>query len=597
MAAGLDVGSVPVTGSSSDYVRLHITPFNPTLLNTIIPASSLPNARNISYHSLQTFPEKAYGYVELPTMEAEKLKKKLNGSILKGVKLRIEKARPKKEITTAAEVEEKPVKEKKSSSKKRKRDPDTLEGVEIGDRHVKRGWTTPPAAVKSERRSKNSKEKEKEKKKAVVRSKFTTDPECLFRTVLPPNVAANVADPAATKAKPDKKKRSKKGKEVLVHEFAKTTKYPSFLKSSTAASSSSKPAVEFVEGTGWVDEDGNVVEAVTKKVQRPAVAKSSAAESRIQPTKDAQDVNDTTSEEDSSSDDEEPEESKDKTAPVPAVEDSETSSSGTSSEDEEEEEGEGRVGGDGDGEKEATVQAAADDSETSSSGPSSEESDSDDSSEDETPAVAIQTPERRNSKSNSSGQAPNLSITIPPPIPSTPIASTTTTTTTTAVTTTASGEVHPLEALFKKPRPEGKLTIPEAPSFSFFGSDDGDVEDDKTPNAVRQYTEPMTPFTQKDFEYRGIRSAAPTPDTGFRDKKFIWPSGNGDEGDEDYDGSPSRGDKAAKTGAGEDKEAESDFQKWFYENRGETNRAWKKRRKMVGKEKRQRENRKRADRG
>lgn len=60
--------------------------------------------------------------------------------------------------------------------------------------------------------------------------------------------------------------------------------------------------------------------------------------------------------------------------------------------------------------------------------------------------------------------------------------------------------------------------------------------------------------------------------------------------------------KAVDTGIdrkGEDgkgKAEESEFQKWFWENRGETNRAWKKRRKVVSKEKRQRENRKRGER-
>jgi hypothetical protein len=40
----------------------------------------------------------------------------------------------------------------------------------------------------------------------------------------------------------------------------------------------------------------------------------------------------------------------------------------------------------------------------------------------------------------------------------------------------------------------------------------------------------------------------------------------------------------------------SDFQKWFYEHRGEANRAWKRRRKLVAKDKRHRENKRRSDR-
>lgn len=68
-----------IMADDAEYTRLHITPFSPALLNTFLPSSILPNARNISYHNIQIFPEKGYGYVELPTMDAEKTKKKLNG--------------------------------------------------------------------------------------------------------------------------------------------------------------------------------------------------------------------------------------------------------------------------------------------------------------------------------------------------------------------------------------------------------------------------------------------------------------------------------------------------------------------------------------
>jgi hypothetical protein len=124
---------------AEEYTRLHITPLNPDLLKTIIPASILPNACHISYHTIQTFPEKSYGYVELPVMDAEKIKKKLNGSILKGTKVKIDKARPQKEAVLEEAVAE-PDRPKKEKKKKRKRD--ELSGVEIGERRVKRGWTT-----------------------------------------------------------------------------------------------------------------------------------------------------------------------------------------------------------------------------------------------------------------------------------------------------------------------------------------------------------------------------------------------------------------------------------------------------------------------
>ena len=77
-------------------VRLHITPLSPDLLSAILPSSIAHLAEAVSYHTLDVFPECNYGYLELPSMEAEKLKKKLNGSILKGKKIQIEEARPRK---------------------------------------------------------------------------------------------------------------------------------------------------------------------------------------------------------------------------------------------------------------------------------------------------------------------------------------------------------------------------------------------------------------------------------------------------------------------------------------------------------------------
>lgn len=36
-------------------------------------------ASTISYHTIDIFPEKNYGYIELPEIEADKLRRKLNG--------------------------------------------------------------------------------------------------------------------------------------------------------------------------------------------------------------------------------------------------------------------------------------------------------------------------------------------------------------------------------------------------------------------------------------------------------------------------------------------------------------------------------------
>jgi len=174
-----------------------------------------------------------------------------------------------------------------------------------------------------------------------------------------------------------------------------------------------------------------------------------------------------------------------------------------------------------------------------------------------------------------------------------------------------------LEALYKRPRPaDGAPTqdaAPESTPFSFFVN--GDEEED---TATVTTHIPLTPFSRQDFETRGIRSAAPTPDTAHpsRMAKF-WPHAGADdieeeddEDDEDEedkdeddvvdtdmrDGDAETDVQEAAQAAGQGAESTSDFQKWFWEHRGDLNRSWKKRRKTAAKEKRYRENRARAER-
>jgi len=521
-----------------EYTRLHITPLNPSLLTTILPASILPSARNISYHSIQTFPEKSYGYIDLPMADAEKIKKKLNGSILKGTKVRIEKARPYKEKPVKEDDEpERPKRERR----KRKRDQLEVPGIDIGERHVKRGWTTPMADIKG-------KGKEKEK---VAKSKFTTQPECLFKTVLPPNKVANA------KGKLKKSKDKKKGKETLVHEFERTVKYATFLRA--PGGRKTKGVVEYMEGKGWVDEDGSVVEVVKIRKKPVEVEKIPVrvAEIEEESSEEEADIDMVESkvdedEDDTSDDGSEEEESdhKNVASRIPIAKVNDESSGESSSED-------GASEGESDHIPVASSSKAS--KATATSDESSEEPSSDSEDEVEEPQSAI-------TSRPQSSSGPGLTIKIPDSLTSTPIAS----------------SVHPLEALYKRKSDEQPKS---GPSFSFFGDNEEDI-------AVETHLQvPLTPFTQKDFEYRGIRSAAPTPDTAHPNKKFVWPTDNDDD-DEEEASSPIREPKGKEKAA----EPESDFQKWFWENRGNVNRAWKKRRKVVAKEKRQRENRKRQDR-
>ncbi|PBP25391.1 hypothetical protein BUE80_DR003870 [Diplocarpon rosae] len=588
----------------TEYTRLHITPFSSTLLTTIIPASVLPNARNISYHEIQTLPEKAYGFVELPIIDAEKLRKKLNGTILKGTRVRIEKAREEKK--TVVESELAPLKRER----KPKRQRDELPGVDIGERQVKRGWTTPAKDVR--------------KDQIAVKSKYTPGPECLFKTNLPPNIASQVK---TAKVKPEKRKR-KPGKEVVVHEFAKTTKYATFLRGSVG-SNNTKTVAEFVEGKGWIDEEGNIVEEaqITKsRKPEPVLVKEERSASEGENLKraeatDQMDVGsdaDKESSSDSDSADEREEQalstgmelpqqegtesssvssSSDEEDAGPAlanpVEQSETVSAGDSSDDSSDEELDRKSAssptpcatkkvaldssssrGESSDEELAVGKQCSKEEDSSSSVSSAEDSDSDSSSSSEADSE-IEEPHSAITIKSPVSTVPALSIKIPDSLTSTPIVS----------------SVHPLEALYRcsKPNAANQLKATDS-SFSFFGADD----DDDDTIAEPRHQAPSTPFTQKDYEYRGVRSAAPTPDTAHPNRKFVWPTEDDqDEKDEALASSPIRKGEAKGKGKERPTEPESDFQKWFYENRGDVRRAWTSRRKSAAKEKRHQENRKR----
>lgn len=545
-------------------VRLHITPLKPDLLKVYLAPSILPLAKNISYHTVETFPEKGFGYVDLPEVEAQKLRKKLNGSTLRGSKVRIEMAKPEKrkareEADAAKEEADRP--SKRAKKEKRRKEEGVLEGVELpNERTVKRGWTDPTVKSKKDKKEKKDKDGKHEQRK----SKYTKEPEVLFKAKLTPVAATEVARKEKKKDRKDKKEKRSKSKEVTVHEFENNTKTPSFLKE-TKVSTEKKPAVEYINGQGWVDEDGTVVEPETGKARNRRVLElvdwpvESATEKNVVPN---------------SSSDAEPKASKrkNKATAVPAA---------------------------------PSESEAEDDSSVVSS--SSEElssaSDNDASGAESATSTTSENPQANGTKTPE------------------------------ALQPTPSGEkqIHPLEALFKRPRPNpgpidltpAKKLTPINTAFSFFENDEpGKAE--STGEAVDNV--PSTPFTQKDLEWRELRSAAPTPDTAAIGRRFSfdWRKGsqeaadNDDEemGDAEAEQQLSQNTKAnasktqlpgvaeedeeeiedavagaEQTGAEEEK-PESEFRKWFWENRGELNRAWKKRRREALKAKRHNENRK-----
>ena len=174
----------------------------------------------------------------------------------------------------------------------------------------------------------------------------------------------------------------------------------------------------------------------------------------------------------------------------------------------------------------------------------------------------------------------------------------------TVSSTEASSEVHPLEALFKRPKTNSsdsfrKPQLEVKTSFSFFDSEDKSSD---YPHRLM----PQTPFTQRDLQHRSIRSAAPTPDTAAPGKSGfgnLWGrEGTEDTEDDDEvmsgDGAeektPLANKKSSANETTDEKPPESDFAKWFWEHRGETNRAWKKRMREAKKGKRQKENKRRT---
>ncbi|RMZ83783.1 hypothetical protein DV738_g1068, partial [Chaetothyriales sp. CBS 135597] len=401
--------------------RLHISPLTPDLLLAALGPQRLNAASNITYHSVQTAPDKPFGYVDLPSMEADKVKKKLHGAILKGKKMKVEDARPKKrrytDLDDDAAAEAPSDLSQTRGREKRTTEKNTLAGHELSpERKVKRGWTEPKASSKKDR------------------------------------------------------------EKATVHEFERNTVEPTFLK--TEKPKARTADLHYVDGQGWLDGEGNVVEKEPMNLLQRRKAKRAKA----------------------------------------AVQDADTA---------------------------ADVALPA--------------------SEPTPPREA----EISSPKSNSGPPPPQA--TAPDNEP----------------------QVHPLEAIFKKPQKPASSQDVAQPSlevqtsFSFFaGIADDDLEDEPM--------EPLTPFTSQEMSFRGHRSAAPTPDTA-RPSRFNSYSSLARSADEEsqsgQDESQHGEPQSEATEAGAPAIQESQFVKSFWEKRGENNRAWKARRRTVLKEKRQRENR------
>lgn len=543
--------SAIVLSDSFGTKRLHIKPLTPTLLPKVL-GSFLPLAHDVSFHHLATFPKRDYGFVTLPVAEAAMVKKKLQGNILRGEKIEIEDARPdnrKQKGIDERQEQSEAVSEpelKGRALRKRKREEGVIPGaVELpADRKVQRGWTEPKATTDAKRIEEKRENKGSKSEKPKTRSKgkastYTDKEECLFQTTVPNGLSES---DGIEKGK--RNRNSRKGKNIVtVHEFANTTKHPSYLRQT--ANKDQRTIQEFDEEKGWVDEEGSVIEAIAKTSRKRRSGRTA-----------------------------------DTVAPeVAAME---------------------------------TVKLDEDEEETSSSGTSAtSEDDEQSSSEPETDKIKPQTV----GKVLRISVEPAVSITEPSPV--TP---------------------HPLETLFKKPKPptsenSTRSSLEINTSFSFFGGTDGD--DDANRSQIENSLEtpgipalkrrglpnlsiPVTPYSQRDMHWRSQRSAAPTPDTaapgkgGFGDpfgmlanihrerEQDIEERGEEEDEQEDVMQGVEEGESSTvpltELGTKPDgtaEEKESDFSKWFWENRGSNTRAWKQRKREAAKEQRNRETRKR----
>lgn len=558
---------------TESLTRLHISPLTPALLDSVLNPSIRSLATEISFHNIATFPENDYGFVTLPAMEADKLKKKLNGSILKGKKFKVEAAREKKKAT---KIEEKDATSKptKTSSKRKAEDAENnvLDGYELpANRHVKRGWTEPASAKRLKKQKKS--DKEASETKLQPRSKYTEKAECLFKTKVPPNKMSE------KDSKKVKSKKSNAPNEVVIHEFAKTHTHPTFLKSSVSGKTIT---AKFEEGKGWMDEEGNLLEEAASKKSKTAdyfPGKKDGAKERPLVKENLR---------------------------KSAVKEGKKSSSGATALSEEEDEEVDWTSSSGSSESESSASDNDSDIEFEDS-PSREASSISDEDEEATGVMQATIKDKVNrnvdqdeddstSESNSdqedSSQVDNG------------------TKSSDIETTTESKEVHPLEALFKHSKTEKDVPESPKPTFSFFTENDDDIEgEEEEEEAAPVPLEPLTPFSKQDRQIRDLRSGAPTPDTAvFNRRKLLLSEGDSDNGededmdtDDDYDHTRSL---AQETPSKQRIEAtsqrqpeESDFVKWFWENRGDNNRAWKRRRREAAKEKRQRENRRKGLKG
>jgi len=540
----------PAIASDDHYIRLYITPFNDSLLKTYLRPSLLSLVRNISFHTLQNFPEKPFGYVELPKTEAEKMRKKLNGTILKGQKVKIEEAKPNKSKRKVGEVEEETSAHNSTPTKrpKTKEAQGVLPGVEVEDgRKIKRGWTEPVDQSSRKKRTKGKDEKKDNKESQA--SKYTQEQEMLFRTR---RHSQSTDDATGERKNKTKAKRMEKKSKPILHEFENRKVLPN----QPIGTKNDRKSYEYIDGKGWVDSDNNIIEAERKSRRNKSSAGDPTTKESVSQSKNQVEEVPATQEESIVIDPEQ------LIHDQPKVEKRKKREERNA--------------------KRATERAERNDELENETPPATSNLPSQQDSQTWTAsASALETLYKRRGVS---------SITTPLSLPS-------------------STKTSPM-----RPPP-----INTKAGFGFGFTNDNSDDDE---NEAGDQVPPLTPFSREERDIRSIRSAAPTPDTAAIGRRFSF-SFMEDENDDSDDSDDSNDNESkAKTqddevkldahesddnshaasglrdtndvhpdGKDQVEKEESEFSKWFWENRGDNNREWKRRRREALKGKRQRENR------
>lgn len=522
------------------FTRLHITPFTPDLYHSLIPKGSRKSARSVSFHQIETFPESAYGYINLPEVEAQKLKK-LNGAFLKGKKIHVADARAEQwrvadNMDSKDEAALRKLSSKRQKTKISNKD-NIIPGYELPKtRHVKRGW----AATATKKSTHLGKKRDSQAKADDIGKS-----DVIFRTPVPPNRRPIVSKTDKTDKVARKSERKPTEVKSKGHKRLQTRQ----------SMANNKVVSQYADGHGWMNEDGEIVEAhVTKKQKTDSLAFSPRCDSAKQSGSKLSKI-----EEQSVLLDE------------PASLNGETFS-GQISQSKVEEFRKEKASASMSMSPKMEDYLVSRRSSLASKNPIKVQ-------KQRQVSFALCQEEPAAEPDHKSNEEPKLA---------------------------ADHEIHPLESIFKhaKSADKGSKLAPIQTSFSFFEENDIDNEDIHDP--------PQTPFTIQDRRYRRIRSPAPTPDTAAINRRADWPWAEGSAQPIDDEESkkttpvgdtenntefeevesfetPGSDGKESKNGKSKDT-AESEFAKWFWENRGENNRAWRRRRREATKVERQRYN-------